>query len=86
MITLRRPVIKRCPYRDEIDAGELEITIHAGDAPELHALAARVDGLCGDPVSHEDFTRAVSALVPETATVTTRWSTGPWEVTVTTQR
>lgn len=79
--TISRQVIKRCPFKDEMDAGELVITI-GGDAPELHKLGREVDGLCVEPVSHEDFTRAVLALLPEGSAVTTRWHTGPWSVEV----
>ena len=78
--TIRRPVIKQCPFKDETDAGELVITF-AGDAPELHGLAAKVDALNAEPVSHEDFTAAVAALVPDARVVTT-WNTGPWSVEV----
>ena len=62
MITIRRPVIKRCPFKDELDAGELTIVI-GGPAPELHALGSRVDEIAGKPVSHEDFTVAVAELI-----------------------
>jgi len=80
-VTICRQVIKACPFKDEMDAGELVITI-AGDAPELHKLGREVDGLCTGPVSHEDFTRAVLALLPGGSAVTTRWHTGPWSVEV----
>ena len=50
--------------------------------PELHNLAAEVDKLCTKPVSHEQFTAAVAALVPEAQVVTT-WNTGSWSVEVT---
>jgi len=79
--TIRRPVIKRCPFKDETDAGELVI-VFDGEAPELHALAAAIDRLCEQPVTHEAFTAAVAELVPE-AMVTTTWSTGPWATEVT---
>ena len=79
--TIRRPVIKRCPFKDETDAGELVITFD-GEAPELHALAAAIDQLCQEPVTHEAFTAAVAELVPD-AKVTTTWSTGPWAAEVT---
>ena len=78
--TLTRQVVKRCPYKDETDVGELAIVID-GNAPELHELARQVDALAARPVSHEDFTSAVAALVPG-AQVTTRWNTGPWSVEV----
>lgn len=78
---LRREVIKPCPFKEEMDAGELIIAI-PGDAPELHKLGREVDGLCVSPISHEDFTRSVLALLPEGCSVTTRWHTGPWSVEV----
>jgi hypothetical protein len=80
--TIRRPVIKRCPFKDETDAGELVITF-AGEAPELHALAAEIDALCAGPVSHEAFTKAVYALIPAASLVVTTWNTGPWSVEIT---
>jgi hypothetical protein len=79
-VTITRPVIKRCPFKDETDAGVLKI-VFDGEAPELHALAADIDRLCAEPVTHEAFTAAVAELVPE-AMVTTTWSTGPWAAEV----
>jgi hypothetical protein len=81
MITIRRAVLKRCPFKDEADAGELAIVL-PGDAPELHGLGDQVDVLCREPVTHEDFTRAVLALLPDGAQVTTTWHTGAWSVEV----
>ena len=81
MIILRRTVIKRCPFRDETDTGELVVTL-PGDAPELHNLAEQVDQLCAEPVTHEDFTRGVADLLGGEAAITTRWRTGPWDVEV----
>ena len=81
MITLRRPVIKRWPFKDEADAGELVITL-LGDAPELHQLGEEIDRLCAKPVTHENFTRAVLGILPEFAQVSTTWRTGPWLVEV----
>lgn len=80
IVTLTRQVIKRCPYKDETDTGELVIVID-GDAPELHELAGRVDKLAAGPISHENFSRDVASLLPG-AQVTTRWRTGPWSVEV----
>lgn len=79
MIAVRMPVIKRCPYVGEIDAGQLEI-VQREDAPELHNLAAKVMELCAEPTSHEDFTRGVLDLLGGEGLVVTRWHTGPWEV------
>ncbi len=81
MITIRRPVIKRCPFKDETDAGELVIVLPE-DAPELHNLAEQVDKLCAEPVTHEDFTRGVLDLLGGEGIVTTTWHTGPWTVEV----
>ena len=81
MITLRTPVLKRCPFKDEADAGELVITL-PGDAPELHRLGDKIEELCRRPVTHEDFTRDVLGLLPEGAQVTTRWRTGRWSAEV----
>ena len=80
-VTLRRTVIKQCPYRHEIDTGELVIVLD-GDAPELHGLAAQIDALCAEPISHEHFTARVAAILPIGARVTTNWTTGPWAVQV----
>jgi hypothetical protein len=81
VITLRTPVLKRCPFKDEADAGELVIVL-PGDAPELHKLGDEIAALCREPVTHEDFTRAVAALLPGGAQVTTRWQTGRWSAEV----
>lgn len=85
MIRLRMPVAKECPYRDETDVGRLRIIIYGNDAPELHALEARVAHLAVEPggISHEDYTAAVAALCPPGSKVTTWWETGKWEVRVT---
>lgn len=81
-VTLRRQVVKTCPFKNETDVGELVITIDADEAPELHELGARIDALTTEPITHEDFTREVAALVPEGSEVVTTWSTGPWAVEV----
>lgn len=79
--TLRRHITKRCPYKDEADAGELIIVI-PGEAPELHELGDAVDLFAAKPIGHEDFTRLVTALLPAGSQVTTTWQTGPWSVEV----
>jgi hypothetical protein len=80
MITvIRRPVIKRCPFKDETDAGELVITF-PGAAPELHDLGTLVDNLAAQPISHENFTAQLSAMLPPGASLVTTWHTGPWTV------
>lgn len=81
-VTLRWAITKRCPFRDEIDAGQMVITV-GENAPELHNLAGEVSRLTAEPVSHEDFTRAVAMLLPAGSEVVTTWNTGPFDVTVT---
>lgn len=79
--TIHRPVIKRCPFRDETDYGELKIII-PGIAPELYELAEKIDRICAMPISHENFTTSVHVLLPEGSEVLTSWQTGPWAVDV----
>lgn len=81
MIVISTPVLKRCPFLDEADHGHLTVTL-PGDAPELHALGGQVDDLCAKPVTHEQFTRDVLAVLPAGASVVTRWQTGRWNVAV----
>jgi hypothetical protein len=81
MITVRRLMAKRCPYVDETDVGTLTITA-ARDAPELHTLAAEIDKIAAEPISHEDFTRAVANRLPAGARVLWETRTGAWDVEV----
>jgi hypothetical protein len=80
--TVTRPIIKQCPFRNETDAGTLTITF-PGEAPELHNLAARIDEICAEPVTHEEFTLAIADLLPDGTHIRTTWNTGPWSVEVT---
>ena len=83
MIVVSMPVTKRCPFRDETDIGHLTVTA-PGDSPELHSLAEQIRELATrEPVSHEDYTRAVAWLLPAGTKVVTTWQTGPWDVEVT---
>jgi hypothetical protein len=84
LTTIRRPAIKRCPYKDETDIGEIEINFD-GPAPELHELDNKINALCANAISHEDFTAGIAALVPD-AIVKTTWQTGSWSVEVTENR
>lgn len=76
-----REVTKICPFKDEIDRGTLIIAC-PDDAPELHKLAAEIDKICVEPVSHEDFTWEVLTLLPAGSEVLTVWKTGPWLIGV----
>jgi hypothetical protein len=79
--TLKRQVVKQCPYKPETDVGELVITI-GGPAPELHTLAADIATITAQAITHEDFTAAVAALLPAGARVETTWHTAGWTVEV----
>lgn len=83
IVILTRPIVKRCPYVGETDRGELVIVLDAapGDVPELHNLGQEIDKLTEGPVSHEEFTAGVAALVPG-AGVMSCWGTGCWRVEV----
>jgi len=80
--TSRRPVIKQCPYKAETDFGELVITT-AGRPPRLPALDAAIAAITARPVSHEDFTADVAALLPAGARAASTWHTAGWAVEVT---
>jgi hypothetical protein len=84
LTNIRRLVIKRCPFTDETDIGEIVISFD-GPAPELHELDNKINALCRHAISHEDFTAGVAVLVPG-ATVKTTWQTGSWSVEVTENR
>lgn len=82
MITVTMPVLTQCPFKDEIDAISLSVTC-PDNAPELHGLAAKVWELAvKEPVSHEEFTRRVRALLPAEALVVVTGRVGPWSVEV----
>ena len=76
-----RLVVKQCPYKPETDFGELAITTD-GPVPDLHALAEAIGAITARPVSHEDFTTAVAALLPGGPRVATTWHTAGWAVEV----
>lgn len=60
-LTVTSPVIKRCPYVDEVDEGTVTLTfaVDVGDGPELHGLSRYLNGFANQSLSHEAFTRAV---------------------------
>jgi len=80
-VTLRRSVIKLCPFVNEVDRGELTLTV-PDTAPELHALAESVCGFSDVRISHEDYTRQLHRMLPVGSTVVTRWKTADWDVEV----
>lgn len=81
-LTITAPVVKRCPYADEIDHGTVTLvfTVPNGeDGPELHDCAKRLAGFAGSKISHEDFTRALACL-PDVIEVVTHWKTAGLDV------
>lgn len=70
-------VVKRCPFREETDRGTAIITF-AGDATELHDLAAVLGFWSSDRISHEDYTRRLAEYTG--AHVTTTWRTAGMEI------
>jgi len=81
-VTLVGPAEKRCPYRDEADVGEVEITfdVPEGDAPEFHTLAKQLASFADLALSHEAYTRRVLTLTGA-LTVKSRWTTAGMAVT-----
>jgi len=56
-MTSHHALVHRCPFRDEVDEGRIEIGWTTdGSTLELHALAAWLDGFRHDVISHEDIT------------------------------
>lgn len=74
-------VFKQCPFKDELDTGEVELTFE-GDAPELHALAKLLASYRQVKMSHEDFTREMLAKTTAVAAQST-WTTAGLRVVVT---
>ena len=79
MITVRRLIAKRCPYVDETDVGTLTVTAPV-DAPELHEFETQTDKIASAPISHEEFTRQVAALLPPGSVAVWETKTGKWDV------
>jgi len=76
------PVRKRCPFRDEIDWGEVTITYETNaTAIELHSLAAYLATFTDRPMSHEDFVVEVRLWLDRPSVeVSSRWTTAGMEV------
>jgi NADPH-dependent 7-cyano-7-deazaguanine reductase QueF len=73
MVTIvRGTLVHRCPFRDELDVGTVELTFD-GPAVELHALGTLLASFAAQKITHEDLTEL---LATETgASVVTRWTT-----------
>lgn len=85
-VTLKAPVTKRCPYRDERDDGTVTATfeVESGDIPDLHDLASVLHSYAVVRLSHEAFTADVlDRWSPHgCVAVTSTWHTAGMEVTV----
>lgn len=67
IVTITAPVTHRCPFRDERDYGEVEITYDTAtalDAVEWHALRSFLDSFSGVPVTNEGFHQAIEDEYP----------------------
>lgn len=82
------PLVHRCPFRDEVDEGFIELTwVTAGSTLELHALHAWLAGFEHDVISHEGITADIAehlGALPgiDDVQVVTRWRTAGAEVVV----
>lgn len=88
-VTLTRGLRHRCPYVSEDDIGFITISYLVSadeEPPELHALAARLDAYESVPITHEALTDhlvgELSRVIGRPVTVSTRWVTAGFEVTV----
>lgn len=81
-VTVSGPVTHLCPYKDEADAGSVDLTfdVAEGDAPELHELAASLQWAHNLEISHEQFTRDTLSL-SGASRIVTRWTTAGLDVT-----
>ena len=83
IVTVRGSATKLCPYRDERDHGTVKLTFAvAGDAPDLHDIAAGIAGYANQQMSHEDFTAAVFTHWEDCRSASSTWHTAGLEVTV----
>lgn len=81
--TIEGRVIKRCPVKDEEDAGSIEIFyLTATRLPELHELARLLEFYDEGASSHEDYT-ALMCKITRADRVTTKWRTAGLWVTCT---
>lgn len=82
------PLVHRCPFRDEVDEGRIDLTwTTVGSTLELHALATWLDSFKGDVISHEDLTADIAEHLGDLpgidgVQVVTRWVTAGVEVVV----
>lgn len=82
------PLVHLCPFADEVDSGNVEISwTTAGATVELHALAAWLETFADRRMLHEDITeeiRAKLAACPrlDRIEVITRWETAGGRVVV----
>jgi len=80
------PLVHRCPFRDEVDAGGVaivwEVETHTF---ELHSLRAYLDGWRDVSISHEDLTETIRGALADypgltVRSVTTAWDTAGMEI------
>lgn len=88
LMRITTDAVHQCPFKNETDEGELEVTYAAGDQSiELHSLKAWLDTLDEWEVSHEAYTHHVRDTLEtvgvKVLTCVTRWTTAGMKVEVT---
>lgn len=85
-VTLIAQLRHLCPFIDEVDDGEIQVTYEqepTGPLLELHDLRAIFDTYEDTKISHEELTAEVAfRLVGRAETVTTRWRTADIDVQI----
>lgn len=87
-VTVTMAASHLCPFRPEIDRGEVQIAWRTrGNTIELHALAELISSQVEWVVSHEEFTAWLTGELStldgvSIETVTSRWTTAGGQVLV----
>jgi len=79
-------LVHRCPYRDEVDEGVIELSWRTnGRTLELHALRDWLGGFAEAAVTHESLTDTIRFVLGQQPgigllDVSTRWNTAGMEI------
>jgi NADPH-dependent 7-cyano-7-deazaguanine reductase QueF len=88
LVTARGSLVHRCPFVEEVDAGEVLVTwVCEGSTVELHSLAKYLATWANQRVSHEEVTAQIAVDVGGlegigSVVVETKWTTAGLAVTV----
>lgn len=78
-LTASMPMVKRCPYHDELDVGTVAFTWDR-EAPDLHDVASSVVAFAEQEVTHEAATQHLADAWE--CEVRTTWTTAGMAVEV----